>query len=326
MVRNKLVILFFVLILVFNLFSAGFPLQVAKAEERPIGTGFYENFDDDYNQQRWSMAGVWTNGEMFNATWYPDQVTFSDGTMRLAIDKEDNKDTNPPYKAGEIRTNEFYHYGLYEVSMKPAKSEGTVSSFFTYTGPWDWDNDPWDEIDIEFLGKDTTRIQFNYFTNGVGGNEYYHDLGFDASESFNTYAFMWKEDSIQWFVNGEHVYTATENIPQTPQKIMKNLWPAVGVDDWTGVFDGNDTPVYAYYDWVRYTPLSEVSGQELEPSVSPAEEATETEVGGKNESSDKDDNRLPDTTTSLYTNLLIGLLILGTGIVVYFRWRKKVIE
>ncbi|MEJ6951991.1 beta-glucanase [Natronospora cellulosivora (SeqCode)] len=221
---------------------------------RPMGTEFYENFES-HDQKLWSMAGVWTNGDMFNATWYPKQVTFQDGKMRLEIDREDNRNANPPYKSGELRTNSFYQYGLFEVSMKAARSEGTVSSFFTYTGPWDWDDDPWDEIDIEFLGKDTTKVQFNYFTSGRGGNEHYHDLGFDAADDFNTYAFEWRPDSIRWYVNGKLVHTATFNIPQTPQKIMMNLWPAIGVDGWTGVFDGNDTPVHAYYEWVRYTPL-----------------------------------------------------------------------
>lgn len=246
----------FVLLTMFSLLFGGV-MTGAKAAERPIGTAFLETFDS-YDSERWSKAGIWTNGEMFNATWYPEQVTISEGTMMLQIDKEDDETASQQYKAGELRTNDFYHYGLFEVSMKPAKSTGTVSSLFTYTGPWDWDGDPWDEIDIEFLGKDTTKIQFNYFTNGVGGNEHYHELGFDAADDFNTYAFEWRPDSIRWFVNGELVHTATENIPQTPQKIMMNLWPGIGVDEWTGKFNGADTPVISQYDWVKYTPLDEL--------------------------------------------------------------------
>ena len=49
-----------------------------------------------------------------------------------------------------------------------------------YTGPSD--DDPWDEIDFEFLGYDTTKVQLNYYTDGVGGHEYMLDLGFDAYE------------------------------------------------------------------------------------------------------------------------------------------------
>lgn len=46
------------------------------------------------------------------------------------------------------------------------------------------------EIDIEVLGKDTTKVQFNYYTNGVGNHEYMYDLGFDASEGFHTYGLI----------------------------------------------------------------------------------------------------------------------------------------
>lgn len=247
-------------------------------EGRPMGEEFFEKFGS-HDTDRWSMAGPWTNGDMFNTTWIPEQVTFENGKMQLILDHdEDETEEGIPYKSGELRTNDFYQYGLYEVNMKPVASEGTVSSFFTYTGPWDWDNDPWDEIDIEFLGKDTTRIQFNYFTDGVGGNEHYHDLGFDASESFNTYGFDWREDSITWYVNGEAVYTATENIPQTPQKIMMNLWPGIGVDGWTGVFDDADIPLVAEYDWVRYTPVTELGDPEIVVTPIELERGAETSV------------------------------------------------
>ena len=95
------------------------------------------------------------------------------------------------YSGAEFRTfnQNRYHYGLYEVCMKPAKSDGIVSSFFTYTGPYDEPKTQWDEIDIEFLGKDTAKVQFNYYVDSKGGHEYLYDLGFDASEDFHVYAF-----------------------------------------------------------------------------------------------------------------------------------------
>lgn len=82
--------------------------------------------------------------------------------------------------------------------MKPAKNPEIVSSFFVYTGPSD--NAHQNEINIEFLGKDTIKVQFNYFPKGVGKNEYIYDLGFDASEEYHTYGFRWRKDYIAWFV------------------------------------------------------------------------------------------------------------------------------
>ena len=139
--------------------------------------------------------------------------------------------------------------------MKAIKNDGVVSSFFTYTGPSD--NNPWDEIDIEILGKDTTKVQFNYFTDGKGNHEYLYDLGFDASEDFHDYAFEWHKDKIVWFVDGKEAYTAAENIPVTPGKIMMNAWCGTGVDSWLNAFDDSKMPLTAEYEKISFTPFDE---------------------------------------------------------------------
>lgn len=196
----------------------------------------------------------WSNGNMFNCTWRKRNVTFNDGKMQLIIDV-DSAPVYAPYSGGEYRSKGFYGYGRYEVSMKAIKNDGVVSSFFTYTGPSD--NNPWDEIDIEILGKDTTKVQFNYFTDGVGNHEYLYDLGFDAAEDFHTYAIEWHEDKIVWFVDGEEVYTAEENIPSTESKIMMNAWNGTGVDGWLNAFDDSSLPLTAEYQWVGFTAFDE---------------------------------------------------------------------
>lgn len=212
------------------------------------GAVLLEEHFDSMNTSQWHAADGWTNGGMFNCTWYQEQITFSKGIMTLTL--EEDKGNGPPYKSGEYRTNDFYGYGLYEVRMKATKNIGVVSSFFTYTGPSD--DNPWDEIDIEFLGKDTTEVQFNYFTDGVGNHEYVHSLEFDASENFHTYAFEWLPTRINWYIDGDKVHTATMNIPDTPGKIMMNLWPGSGVDGWLGAYD-HTRPLTAQYDWVKFT-------------------------------------------------------------------------
>lgn len=198
---------------------------------------------------KFECSDGWTNGSMFNCTWRKSNVIFSDGTMKLKIDLDGNGEGKIPYSGAEFRSKDFYGYGMYEVVMKPIKNDGVVSSFFTYTGPTD--NNPWDEIDIEFLGKDTTKVQFNYYTNGKGNHEYLYDLGFDASEDFHTYGFDWQEGKITWYVDGESVYSAEKNIPTTPGKIMMNVWPGTGVDGWLKAYDGT-TPLIAEYKSVDY--------------------------------------------------------------------------
>ena len=201
----------------------------------------------------WECADGWTNGSMFNVTWRRSNVTFKDGRMQLIIDKDLLSDGTIPYSGGEFRSTGFYGYGRYEVSMKAIKNDGVVSSFFTYTGPSD--GNPWDEIDVEILGKDTTKVQFNYFTDSRGNHEYMHDLGFDAAEDFHTYAFEWHKDRIVWFVDGVEVYSAAESIPVTEGKIMMNAWCGKGVDGWLNAFDDTNMPLTAEYEWIRFTPF-----------------------------------------------------------------------
>ncbi len=213
----------------------------------------YAEFTKGMPAEGWECADGWTNGSMFNVTWRKKNVTFNDGNMQLVIDKDITPQLGIPYSGGEFRSKDFYGYGRYEVSMKPIKNDGVVSSFFTYTGPTD--NNPWDEIDIEFLGKDTTIVQFNYFTDSRGGHEHIHQLGFDAAEDFHTYAFEWHQDKIVWFVDGVEVYSASESIPVTEGKIMMNAWCGSGVDGWLNAFVDTNMPLTAEYEWVRFTPF-----------------------------------------------------------------------
>lgn len=232
------------------------------ANSTPTSTPEASNLVMDDNGVRADLTGTlasvskgfecsdgWTNGSMFNCTWRKMNVEFADGSMKLKIDLDGDGSGVIPYSGAEFRSKDFYGFGMYEVVMKPIKNDGVVSSFFTYTGPSD--NNPWDEIDIEFLGKDTTKVQFNYFTNGAGGHEKIYDLGFDASEDFHTYGFDWQADKITWYVDGTAVYTADKTIPSTPSKIMMNVWPGTGVDGWLKAFDGT-TPLTAEYKSVEF--------------------------------------------------------------------------
>ncbi len=207
-----------------------------------------------FNTEFWKKTDGYSNGDMFNCTWREDNVSFAgNGLMTLSL-------TSPSpgeYDGAEYRSLDKYSYGRYEIRMKPAAHPGVVSSFFTYTGPSE--GEPWDEIDIEFLGKNTRQVQLNYFTDGTGGHEQVIDLGFDASQEFHWYAFDWKRDSITWYIDGRPVHTATENIPSTPGRMMMNLWNGTGVDSWLEPFDGK-VPLHAYYDQFRYIP-DQASGE-----------------------------------------------------------------
>lgn len=227
-------------------------VKVFQKEASAVSVYSQQEFVAELNSNdnsKMEIANGWTNGNPFNCTWRQNNVSFNNGIMSLTIDR-DSQGGSIPYSGAEYRTRDFFHYGMFETSMKAIKNDGVVSSFFTYTGPSD--NNPWDEIDIEILGKDTTKVQFNYYTNGVGNHEYMYDLGFDASKEFHKYGFLWSKDSITWYVDSKPVYKATTNIPSTPGKIMMNVWPGIGVDGWLSPYNGK-TPLTAQYDYFSYT-------------------------------------------------------------------------
>ena len=229
--------------------------EVTSVTENPAESGLLNVDLNSGDSEFFEAADGWCNGSMFNVTWRKDNCTFENGKMQLIIDEDKNVAKTVPYSGGEYRSKDFYGYGRYEVSMKAIKNDGVVSSFFTYTGPSD--GNPWDEIDVEILGKDTTKVQFNYFTDSVGNHEYMHDLGFDASEDFHKYAIEWHKDKIVWFVDGVEVHSVTENIPVTKSKIMMNAWCGTGVDGWLNAFDDSKMPLVAEYESISFTAFDE---------------------------------------------------------------------
>ena len=274
-----------------EIFSQGFG-EVVELTDAPLNADMLIDFADGANPDVLFESDGWSNGDVFNVVWKSHNVHYEDGIMRLGITEEkatawlNDAEVEFNYTAGEARTQNYYHYGDYEVSMKPSANPGTASTFFVCTGPYDLKDgvpNAHDEIDIEFLGDDTTHVQFNFFVNGVGGNEFMYDLGFDASEEFHTYGFRWEENAITWFVDGEPVYKVTtedvlsdsdwvknvrevEVLPSTAGRILTNYWcgneRAWG---WMGRYDGEQNDNGTTYQWIK----TSAEGAPLNPPVEP---------------------------------------------------------
>lgn len=246
----------------------------------------------------------WTNGSddnpTFNTYWNSDNMIVGEDSMKLVItpNPDGSEKTWNEFYGGEARTYSYYGYGDYEVSMKPSNVVGTTSTFFVCTGNYDTNPhtgkpNPWDEIDIEFLGKDIgenkSLVQFNYFVNGKGGHEKKIELPFDASEDFHTYGFRWAEDYITWFVDGKPVYRvdATESnpMPSTAGRILTNFWCGTSAGNgWMGEYTGGgeNGPEYqwiktsAKVDWVDASKPK--PPEEVDPIV-PDGEVIEIDLG-----------------------------------------------
>jgi len=154
----------------------------------------------------------------------------ADRVARLTIRKEHTAVRE--FTSAALCSRRRYLYGRFVAEARAASAPGLITGMFLHR------NSPRQEIDIEFIGKDTRKMLVNVFYNpGVDGSrmEYGYrgtptliDLGFDASEDFHEYEIEWSEASIRWHVDGRLVYERANwdptPIPHLPMQFNFNLW------------------------------------------------------------------------------------------------------
>lgn len=191
------------------------------------------------------------------ARFRPENVRLaSGGDLRFSLEAGDFGDRR--FASGSIATKDHpdasHLYGRFEVVLKPARVSGVVTAFFLYRF------DPWQEIDAEFLGNDTTKLLVNVFYNpGAAGDKYNYgyrgtpvviDLGFDAADDFHRYAIEWDPDEIRWFVDDRLVHSRSAGrptpIPHLPMRFHLNAWPTCS-EELAGPFDAAALPAEARF-------------------------------------------------------------------------------
>jgi endo-1,3-1,4-beta-glycanase ExoK len=220
--------------------------------------GGFVNYMDWHDFNNWYRADGWVN-PVSRCGWNQANTTFAQGFMKQTVTNVPR--AGKPYSCGLYQSRRKFGYGRYQTRMKAARGSGVVSGIFTYTAA-PQGGGRYDEIDFEFLGRDTTKLQTNYFVNGGETHEKLIALGFDAASSFHTYAYEWRPDSIEWFVDGRSVRKVTRAmgpLPSHPGKISALTW-ATSLRDWAGPFRYRE-PIVAEYDYIRYTPLAQLRGR-----------------------------------------------------------------
>ncbi|MCK0168490.1 family 16 glycosylhydrolase [Jannaschia sp. S6380] len=233
------------------LLAAAFVSPVDAAPEGAFLSRFVagERLDDGWQVSHFTIR---SNG--FRTAWVRDAVGWFDDALSLSlVPSPDEAETE--FHGAEVQRRLRTHYGRYEVEMTAARGEGVISSFFTYTGPFY--GDPQDEIDLEFLGRDTTRVWVTRFAKGAPLPGQWVDLGFDAAEGSHVYAFDWSPEEIVWYADGRELFRVHADdtaIPDIPGRIMFNIWAGGEAQaDWSGVAPG-DVKARALYRCVSYRP------------------------------------------------------------------------
>ena len=122
-------------------------------------------------------------------------------------------------------TSVFYiMFGRVEVTMKAAPGAGIVSSLVLLS-------DALDEIDMEWLGGDSSEVQTNYFSKGqtTTYNRGQFNPAPNNQAQFITYTMDWTSERIVWYVGGTVVRTlrfdeAAGQYPQTPMQVKFGAW------------------------------------------------------------------------------------------------------
>lgn len=201
----------------------------------------------------WYVSNGWANSNIQSCEWRATALSGVDKRLRITLSDKGGKVR--PHGCGELQSTKRYSYGSYEVSMKSAAGSGLNSNIFTYIGPPQAKHH--DEIDFEFQGKNPRTVQVNYWVKGKNMGAVTLKLNFDASAAFHTYKFVWEPTRITWYIDNKKVHVTKPGapIPSLPQKIYLSLWSGSSlINGWLGPFKYTQ-PVFAEYEWVKFTPL-----------------------------------------------------------------------
>jgi GR25 family glycosyltransferase involved in LPS biosynthesis len=189
-----------------------------------------------------------------------------DGLARLALREE--RTPIREYTSASICSRHSYTYGRFVAELRPACVPGSITGVFLHR------NAPRQEIDIELLGKDTTKLLANVYYNpgddgarmeyGYRGTPALVDLGFDASEGFHRYEIEWCATCIRWRVDGRLIYQRVNwdptPIPHLPMQFHVNLWHSRS-EELAGKLAGGDLPAHTELKSLEvHAPASGTSG------------------------------------------------------------------
>lgn len=192
----------------------------------PVDEAFGTAYDFVFNETEAKYEALWTVTA--------GEIDWTAGGANFTIAEQGDSPT--------IRSNFYIFGGRVEFNMLTAPGQGIISSVMLLS-------DDLDEIDLEFLGNNGTHVQTNFFGKGI--NNYTWEKDFEVtggtSAGYHNYTIDWKQESLDWYIDGVHVRTLTpaeanntHSYPQTPCRIYIGPWAggdpdnAKGTIQWAG--------------------------------------------------------------------------------------------
>lgn len=210
--------------------TAGNDLDAMPSDGLRIVSDQFRELDGSYWQLRNDTFP--SNLALFD----PSNFSLTDRGAILTLQQKRSGVRN--YTATSICSFQTFLYGRFKAEIRPSNVAGVITGMFLHR------DSPRQEIDVEFLGKDTSKLLVNVYYNpgvagamfdyGYRGTPFIIHLGFDASEDFHLYTIEWSATSIRWFVDNklahERVNWDPTPIPHLPMQFHINLWPSRSIE------------------------------------------------------------------------------------------------
>ncbi|TAH65968.1 MAG: glycosyl hydrolase family protein [Anaerolineaceae bacterium] len=160
------------------------------------------------NRSNWTYevgtgSGGWGNNELEYYTSRPENISVSDGELRITARKENYNGSS--YTSARIKTQGLknFKYGRIEARIRLPKGKGLWPAFwmlgsnFSSVGwPYCGEIDIMEHINTENNVHGTIHWDYNGYAN------YGTASGYVDVTQYHVYAIEWNEQSIKWFVDG----------------------------------------------------------------------------------------------------------------------------
>ncbi len=229
------------------------PAPAASSQLPQLGEAFIDRFENPDLHDRWFVSDGWSNGDYMENDWRASQVTAGDGGLKLILGKGP-EGSNKPLASGEIRTTNEFRYGYFEARLRVPRDPGLIAGLFTYADRKGAIKP--NEIDIEFVGRDTRRIELTLHVDGKPNHAKVR-LPFDAADGLHAYAFDWQPGYVRWYVDGKMVHEIVGGPASRltrPQQLILDLWSTRRLHHWAGDINMARAPWTMQVDCIAYTP------------------------------------------------------------------------
>ncbi|KAJ1882307.1 putative glycosidase CRH2 [Coemansia sp. RSA 1722] len=185
------------------------------------------------------------NANSYLSIFEPDNASVVNGALQLQMNYQAEQNKGFGATASGSHT---IQYGRVTARVKTASvAPGVVSSFIIRN------DQTGDEIDFEWVGRDPSQVQTNYYFNDILDytKMVAYDVGADTSKDYHDYTIDWSENSIQWLVDGKVIRTVNK-ADTLDAATGKYLFPTSEARVGFSIWDGGNSGAQGTQEWAGY--------------------------------------------------------------------------